>query len=113
MSAPRQQVDEVEGGSARNHAVEVIGVFLDGFEALSAAGGAAKVVRLVESLLIELFRELLADNDASVEGPIGKILNNLWMLIEGRSRCSIVTVVGANCGEPQAGCVGDIVVLDA
>jgi hypothetical protein len=67
VAAPRAEVIKGNGWRSRNNAIEITWKSLGGLEALSAASGASKVIRLVMSATIESFADLFANNDTSVD----------------------------------------------
>lgn len=44
---------------------------------------------------------------------ISKISDDLWLIVESSATGSVMAVVRADTGEPQARCVGHVVISDA
>lgn len=66
-ATPRSEVVEGDGWSACNNAIELLGKVLCSLEALTAACRATKIVRLVVSLAVKAFGDLLANKRSSVK----------------------------------------------
>lgn len=77
MCTPREQVGEVHCRGSCHNTVKVIGIGLDRLETLSATGGAAEVVRFIETLIVEQLGELLAHHDTSVHRTVSEIFDDL------------------------------------
>ncbi|CRK27481.1 hypothetical protein BN1708_004373 [Verticillium longisporum] len=111
-AAPRREVCEGESGGAGDDAVKVFGEVLCLLEALATAGRAAEIVRLCVLLAVECLGDLLAENDAQVEGPVGEILNDARVVEEGFANGAVVAVVRADGGEALRHGVVDVLILD-
>lgn len=64
-------------------------------------------------LAIEGFGDFLADDNARVHGPVGKILHDLTVIVERLAAHAIVPVVRRHGGEAQVDGVCEVHVLDA
>lgn len=45
--------------------------------------------------------------------PIGKVLDNVWVIEKGLAGGAVVAIVGAHGGKPVGDAIGDILILDA
>lgn len=112
-ATPGGEVVKGQGGRAHDPAVKVVGEVLRRLEALAAARGAAEVVGLVVGGAVKGLGEDLAHDDARVHGAVGKVLDDLAVVVKGEATRAIVAIVGGDGGEAQVDRVGEVDVLDA
>jgi hypothetical protein len=119
VSAPGCQVVEGNCRRSSNNTVEIVREVLSGLETLSSASRAAKIVRLVVCLAIEIFADLLSHHYTSVKSShnqytfgsrickdhlrsVCKVLYHLWLALKWLSTRAIVSVIGSDGGESKS-----------
>lgn len=110
-AAPGGQVVEGQGGGSNHPAVKVVGEVLGLFETLASTGRAAEVIRLGMFLAVEGLGDLLAQDDTGVQCAVGKVLDDIAVVVEGHTGLAVVAIVCAHGGEAEVNGVGEVDIL--
>jgi hypothetical protein len=130
VTTPRCEVAESNCRRTSNDSVKVVWEVLRRLESLSASSRAAKVVRLVVFLSVELLGNFLSGHNTSMHSSIvsvdpwghalmanlrsvGEILDDFRIVQERFAARSVVSIVRCDGRKAQAGGIRQAVVIDA